>query len=74
MPITYNDNIISERYLRAKKVPVIITYIGRRAEQLIIGMISIVMRRERLLSMVLVAITAGTLHPNPIIRGMNDLP
>ena len=24
--------------------------------------------------MVLVAITAGTLHPNPIISGMNDLP
>ena len=47
---------------------------GRRAEQLIIGKMSIVMRRERWLSIVRVAITAGTLHPNPIISGMNDFP
>ena len=47
---------------------------GRRAEQLIIGSTSIVISRDRLLSMVRVAIIAGTLQPNPIISGMNDLP
>ena len=41
---------------------------------LIIGRMSMVMMRERLLSIVRVAITAGTLQPNPMISGMNDLP
>ena len=38
------------------------------------GSIIIVMSRERRLSMVRVAITAGTLQPKPITSGMNDLP
>ena len=38
------------------------------------GMISIVISRLFGLSMVLVAIIAGTLHPNPITIGMNDFP
>ena len=33
-----------------------------------------VMIRLRLLSMVRVDMTAGTLHPKPMMRGMNDLP
>jgi hypothetical protein len=37
-------------------------------------MISIVIRRLLRLSIVLVAIMAGTLQPNPMIIGMNDLP
>lgn len=38
------------------------------------GRIIMVMMRERRLSMVRVAITAGTLHPKPMMSGMNDLP
>ena len=38
------------------------------------GSTSMVISRERRLSMVRVAITAGTLQPNPIINGINDLP
>ena len=49
-------------------------YIGRRAEQLIKGSIIIVMILDLRLSMVLVAIIAGTLHPKPMIRGINDFP
>ena len=74
MPITYSDIIIDERYCGANIVPIIIIYMGKRAEQLMSGNMSIVMSRERRLSIVRVAITAGTLHPNPIISGMNDLP
>ena len=40
----------------------------------VILLISMVMSLLLRLSMVLVAIMAGTLHPNPIIIGMNDLP
>ena len=47
---------------------------GSRAEQLIIGRTSIVTSRLRLLSMVRVAMTAGTLQPKPMMSGMNDLP
>ena len=38
------------------------------------GRIIIVMSRERRLSMVRVAMTAGTLQPKPMISGMNDFP
>ena len=38
------------------------------------GNIIMVMIRERRLSMVRVAITAGTLQPKPMMSGMNDLP
>ena len=74
MPTRYSDIMIAERYCCANIVPIIIMYIGKRAEQLISGRMSIVIRRERRLSMVRVAMTAGTLQPKPMIRGMNDLP
>ena len=45
-----------------------------RASQLMRGRISIVTNLERRLSIVRVDITAGTLHPNPMIKGMNDFP
>ena len=45
-----------------------------RAEQLIIGMTSMVSRRLLRSSMVRVAMMAGTLQPNPIIMGMKLLP
>ena len=38
------------------------------------GSTIIVINRERRLSMVRVAITAGTLQPKPMMSGMNDLP
>ena len=57
-----------------KNIPVIIIYIGSLAEHDMKGRMSIVMRRERGLSIVRVAMTAGTLHPNPMMSGMNDLP
>ena len=38
------------------------------------GSMSMVTSRERRLSMVRVAMTAGTLHPKPMMSGMNDLP
>ena len=38
------------------------------------GVISTVMSRLLRLSIVREAMTAGTLHPNPITSGMNDLP
>ena len=47
---------------------------GRRAEHDIKGNTSIVISRERRLSTVRVAMTAGTLQPNPMTSGMNDLP
>ena len=58
----------------AKKVPMIIIYIGMRASQLISGRMSMVTSRDRRLSMVRVAITAGTFHPSPRIKGMKDFP
>ena len=47
---------------------------GRRAEQLMSGKMSMVTMRERRLSMVRVAIIAGTLQPKPMMSGINDLP
>ena len=70
----YSDIMMAERYCWANMVPIIIMYIGKRAEQLMSGRMSIVIRRERRLSIVRVAITAGTLHPKPMMSGMNDLP
>ena len=63
-----------ERYCTEKNVPAIMIYIGSLAEQLMKGSIIMVMMRDRRLSMVRVAITAGTLQPKPMISGMNDLP
>ena len=45
-----------------------------RASQLIIGRMSMVTKRERRLSMVRVAMMAGTLQPNPMMSGIKDLP
>ena len=38
------------------------------------GLTNMVMSRHFLSSIIRVAMIAGTLHPNPIINGMNDLP
>ena len=57
-----------------KNAPQNTTYMGRRAEHDMNGMASMVTTRVKRFSMVRVAITAGTLHPNPISSGMNDLP
>ena len=65
---------MSDWYRTAKNEPIIITYIGMRASQLMSGSMSMVTIRERRLSMVRVAITAGTLHPKLMMSGMNDLP
>ena len=47
---------------------------GRRALHDMNGVISTVIMRLLRLSMVRVAIMAGTLQPNPMSIGMNDLP
>ena len=60
--------------IEPRTLDTIMMYSGRRAEHDINGRMSIVIRRERWLSTVRVAMMAGTLHPKPIIRGMNDLP
>ena len=49
-------------------------YMGRRALHDINGLTNIVIMRLFRFSMVRVAITAGTLQPNPINKGINDLP
>ena len=49
-------------------------YTGILPAQDINGIISIVISLLFRLSMVLVAIIAGTLQPKPIIIGMNDFP
>ena len=59
---------------RGKKAPARSTYTGRRALQLIRGVTKMVMSRLWRLSMVRDDMMAGTLHPKPIIRGINDLP
>ena len=57
-----------------KKAETSTTYTGMRAEHDMKGSTSIVISRLRGFSMVRVAMTAGTLQPNPITMGMNDLP
>ena len=57
-----------------KNAPVKMTYTGILAEQLIIGITSMVRKRLFRSSIVLVAMMAGTLQPNPIIMGMKLLP
>ena len=47
---------------------------GRRALQDINGLINIVIKRLFRFSIVREAMIAGTLHPNPIINGINDFP
>ncbi len=50
------------------------TYMGRRAEHDMNGLIRMVIMRLLRLSMLRLDIMAGTLQPNPITSGMNDLP
>ena len=49
-------------------------YTGRRAEQLMKGSTSIVIRRLLRLSIMRVLMTAGTLQPKPMTSGMKLLP
>ena len=49
-------------------------YTGNRALHDINGLISMVISRSRRLSMIRVERIAGTLHPKPISKGINDLP
>ena len=53
---------------------VIVFLPSKRALHDISGLINIVMRRLFRFSIVREAIIAGTLHPNPIIKGINDFP
>ena len=57
-----------------KKALMRMTKTGMRAEQDMNGMMSMVTRRLFGLSMVRVAMTAGTLHPKPMTIGMKDFP
>ena len=47
---------------------------GSRAEHDMKGLMRMVMMRLERLSMLRLDIMAGTLHPNPMTNGMNDLP
>ena len=60
--------------LCGKKAPAMSTKMGRRPAQDMNGMMAMVMRRDFRLSMLRVAMMAGTLQPKPITMGMNDLP
>ena len=63
-----------EILVQVAKAPISTKYIGKRALHDISGFTRIVMRRHLRSSIIREAIMAGTLHPNPIIRGMNDFP
>ena len=76
------ESIIPNKYIpnitdpaRApKKAPARTMYTGSLAEHDIKGVMRIVRIRSFSLSKVRLAIMAGTLHPNPMSMGMNDLP
>ena len=74
IPRTYTEKITLPATAGPKHAPVKSTYTGKRAPQLTSGTTRIVARRSRRLSRLRVAITAGTLHPNPINSGMKLLP
>ena len=57
-----------------KNTPAISMYTGSLALHDMNGLMSTVIMRLLRLSIVREAMIAGTLHPNPMIRGMNDLP
>ncbi len=57
-----------------KKVPANRMNTGSRALHDMNGFINMVINRLLRLSMVRVAIIAGTLQPKPMTKGMNDLP
>ena len=73
IPKKYNEKTISPLYC-AKNTLTNRMYTGSLAEHEVNGMISVVSKRSSFLSSDLVAIIAGTLHPKPSTRGMNDLP
>ena len=73
IPQTYNDRRMKLALL-GKNAPASNTYTGKRALQLISGLTSMVIIRLLRLSIVREAIIAGTLQPNPITKGMKDLP
>ena len=60
--------------LWGKKAPARRTKIGSRPAHDMKGIMAMVISRLLRLSIALVAMIAGTLHPNPITMGMNDLP
>ena len=73
IPVRYRSiRIVPE--LLGKNIPAKRIYTGSLALHEINGFIRIVINLLERLSMVLADIMAGTLHPNPIIKGMNDLP
>ena len=73
IPIVYMDKRI-KLPLFGKNAPISTKYIGRRALHDISGLTRIVMRRHLRSSIIREAIMAGTLHPKPMISGMNDFP
>ena len=73
MPVPYKANKMVPGYC-GKKAAINKIYTGSRALHDINGLMSMVSKRLFRYSIVLVAIIAGTLQPNPIINGMKDLP
>jgi hypothetical protein len=73
IPVTYNPKSTRLAYL-LKNIPTKTRYTGKRALHDMKGTMSIVIIRLLRLSMVRVDIMAGTLHPKPMMSGMNDLP
>ena len=73
IPKAYRPSITRPACL-GKKAPAMRMYTGILPAHDIRGIISIVMMRLFLFSMVLVAITAGTLQPKPMTIGMKDFP
>ena len=65
--------IINEAFC-GKKVPANRIYTGKRALHEINGFINMVIMRSFLFSKIRVDIMAGTLQPNPITKGIKDLP
>ena len=73
MPNAYSENITVDA-CAAKKAPEKTIYTGMRALQDMSGVTNMVMKRLLVFSIVRVAITAGTLQPNPMSKEMKDLP
>ncbi|OQA52416.1 MAG: hypothetical protein BWY45_03160 [Euryarchaeota archaeon ADurb.Bin294] len=73
IPRTYRKNITFPA-AAPKNTPAKSTYTGSRAVQDMNGMVMMVIILSALLCRVLVAMIAGTLHPNPIRNGMNERP
>ena len=73
MPSTYRLSTTRPRY-SSKNADAISPYTGSLAEQDTNGSSMIVMRRSFTFSIVRALMAAGTVQPNPISIGMNDLP